>query len=419
VVPVPKNVFDFGNFKLYSLKWGDARRSPLPFDDKWQRFIAAAKKAKLSRDARRRLEWIIWYETLGERNARVTCRHFSIAPKVFYFWKRRFLPENLALLESRSRRPHRVRQRGISPEAEVRIAELRKTYLHYSKIKLAIIYRERYGQSISSWQIQKVIQRYKLYPNPKRAENTAKKRRKAVAKKRITELVKKPQAGFLFSLDSIICHWEQKRYIITAIDRFSKLAYARMYTTHSSVSAADFLQRLHQLVGGDLVNVHTDNGSEFKKYFEQAIRDLKLDHWWSRNHTPKDNAVCERFNRTLKEEFIGRGNAHVDHIVFNRKLTEWLVEYDFHRPHAALGYKRPIEVACKDGKALPMYSSHTCSCAFSRLWYRDSPIPSHRSFPQPFIHPDALKVAVLPCPPLRFQASAIPALLGGSAVGRP
>jgi hypothetical protein len=29
---------------------------------------------------------------------------------------------------------------------------------------------------------------------------------------------------------------------------------------------------------------------------------------------------------------------------FNVKLTAWLVEYDFHRLHAALGYRRPIEI---------------------------------------------------------------------------
>lgn len=359
---MPKNVIQYGRFKLYSLKWGDARCPPFPFTDKWQRFLAAARQAELSHNARRRLEWIIWYETVVEQNAGATCRHFSIAPKVFYFWKKRFLWGNLGLLENKSRRPQRVREAHISPDVEARVVELRKTYLYYSKLKLAILYWERYGESISSWQIQKVIQRYRLYPNPKRAENTAKKRQRAVVKKRITELVKKPHTGFLFSLDTIVCHWEQKRYILTAIDRFSRLAFARMYTTHSSLSAADFLKRLHQMVGGQIVNVQTDNGSEFKKYFEQAIQDLQLHHWWSRNHTPKDNAVCERFNRTLKEEFISRGNAHTDSLTFNQKLAEWLIEYDFRRPHAALGYKRPIEVACADAKALPMYSSRTRSC---------------------------------------------------------
>ncbi|MFH0950851.1 MAG: integrase core domain-containing protein [bacterium] len=41
--------------------------------------------------------------------------------------------------------------------------------------------------------------------------------------------------------------------------------------------------------------------------------------------------------------------------MFNRKLTEWLIEYNFGRPHEALRYKTPMEFS----KVLPMYSSCT------------------------------------------------------------
>jgi transposase InsO family protein len=155
---------------------------------------------------------------------------------------------------------------------------------------------------------------------------------------------------------------DSRRYLLTAVDRFSRLAFARMYTSHSSLTAADFLRRLQMLVGEDLVHVHTDNGSEFHKHFEAAVKDLKLQHWWSRTKTPKDNAICERFNRTIQEEFIGLGNAYADPAEFNVRLTDWLIEYNFHRPHAALGYRRPIEVACPRNQVLPMYTSHTMIC---------------------------------------------------------
>jgi hypothetical protein len=42
-------------------------------------------------------------------------------------------------------------------------------------------------------------------------------------------------------------------------------------------------------------------------------------------------------------------------MAFNKKLTEWLIEYNFHRPHEALGYETPIEF----NKVLPMYPSGT------------------------------------------------------------
>jgi hypothetical protein len=137
-----------------------------------------------------------------------------------------------------------------------------------------------------------------------------------------------------------------------------------MYANHSSLSAADFLRRLHMLVGGNLTHIQTDNGSEFHLHFEQAIKDLKLEHWWSRTKTPKDNAVCERFNRTLQEEFIEQGNAYPNPAIFNQKLTDWLIEYDFHRPHAALGYRRPIEIASEGSNVLPINPSRTITCIF-------------------------------------------------------
>lgn len=53
--------------------------------------------------------------------------------------------------------------------------------------------------------------------------------------------------------------------------------------------------------------------------------------------TPKDNATNERFNRTLREEFVENGNGYGDPDVFNRHLTPWLVEYNAHRPHQTVG----------------------------------------------------------------------------------
>jgi transposase InsO family protein len=132
-----------------------------------------------------------------------------------------------------------------------------------------------------------------------------------------------------------------------------------MYTTHSSASARDFLHRLYILLDGKIENVQTDNGSEFHLHFEAACQDRRLAHYWSRIKAPKDNAVNERFNRTLQDAFIGLGNMTADAMVFNRNLTEWLVEYNFRRPHQALGYLPPISFTFTYHKVLPMYPSST------------------------------------------------------------
>src|SRR5580704_1103117 len=138
---------------------GPGYKPPVAFKYSAQdRLRAVACKCRLSRAARNRLEWMLWYETHGNQNARATCRHFGIAPKVFYTWRKRFDGKNLAGLEDRSRRPKRVRASALTGEEEQRIVALRRAHLYYSKMKLQVLYREQYGTNVSAWKIQKVIQ---------------------------------------------------------------------------------------------------------------------------------------------------------------------------------------------------------------------------------------------------------------------
>ena len=316
------------------------------------------KYDNLSKQARQRLKWFDYYHKC--ENASLTCRHFDISRKTFYKWLKIYDPSNLYTLEDQSREPINKRQREITSEQEMRIVQLRKQYIRYSKIKLSKVYLREYEEPISSWKIQKVIEKYKLYYNPKKTAKITRKRLRAVKKKRIAELKKKPKNGFLLCLDTVEIRWNNtKRYIFTGIDYFSKVAFARMYKNANSYNAADFLNRLLYLTNGRIENIQTDNGSEFEKYFNQGCQKLELDRYYSRPRTPKDNSVNERFNRTLQEEFINLGNFNSDTIQFNQDLTEWLIEYNFRRPHAALNFETPIKFNNLT-KVSPMYPSCTC-----------------------------------------------------------
>jgi len=313
--------------------------------------------SRLSKNAKNRLKWMDYFREC--RNISKTARRFGISRKIFYKWRNVFDPHNLFSLEDRSRRPLNVRQPEISRLEEDRIIALRKQNLCYSKFKLEQIYFTEYGEWISSWKIQRVIQKYKLYPNPTRTVKITKKRLMAKRKERITRLKKEPKSGFLLCLDTV--HIQRsgfKRYIFTGIDFFSKVAFARMYKSASSKNAADFLNRLLYLVSGNIENIQTDNGSEFHKYFERACDKLNLPHYWSRARTPKDNPVNERFNQTLQYEFIKFGNYTHEIEQFNQKMTEWLVEYNFRRPHETLNYATPINFH-NSTRVLPMYPSST------------------------------------------------------------
>ena len=169
----------------------------------------------LSPEARKRIKWFDYYKKCD--NVAKTCRYFGISRQCFYEWKRRYDPKNFWTLADHPTTPLRKRQREITAEQEKRIVGLRKAHIRYSKIKLAKIYESEYFESISSWKVQKVIEKYRLYHKPVKVAQITRKRLNGIKKKRITELKKKPKAGFLLCLDAVEIRWNSmKRYIFPA-----------------------------------------------------------------------------------------------------------------------------------------------------------------------------------------------------------
>lgn len=343
---------DKGSYKYFEGKFLEV--------DRWQ-LLRLLGKDKLTPEAQLKLEWIIFYYTVGKENARSTAKHYGINPKTLHKWKRRFDEKNLLTLEEQSKAPDKTRTREISFVQRERIRKLRKKHIRWEKMKLQNRYIKIHKEYISSWHIQKVIEEEHLYYDKKKAAKQKAKRKQAQKepKKRITAFIKENKVNHLWHVDTVVFTLSHGgyRYLLTAIDDFSKLAYARLYTTHSSKQAADFLKRLHYVTEGEMINLHHDNGTEFKKDFEKACKELSLSQWYSRAYTPKDNAVLERFNRTIQEEFVDVTEVSLEDILlFNYKLTDWLEEYNAVRPHQALDYLTPVEYI---DQVLPMSSSRT------------------------------------------------------------
>jgi IS30 family transposase len=333
-----------------------------PLLDRYTRWRKLADSLKLPAEGRLRLEWMIFYETAGSKSAYTTAKHFGIAPKTFYKWHKRFGNGMVRNLVDYSKAPIRKRTSTLTLVQESRIRNLRSKYIHFSKMKLSKMYLTIYGESISPYKIQVIINKYNLYPDRVKREKLRKKLKRNEGINRIGNLEMKDEHWFLFHLDTIVFYWQHlKRYILTATDHTGKIAYARMYTTKSSASAKDFLYRLNYLIDAPITNIQTDNGSEFFDQFEDALKELEITHWFSRPRTPEDNAVAERFNQTIQVEWINDGNFTTDINKFNKELTKWLIEYNFIRPHVTLDYMTPIEyledTLRKQQKLLPMYST--------------------------------------------------------------
>jgi len=135
-----------------------------------------------------------------------------------------------------------------------------------------------------------------------------------------------------------------RRYVITFEDLYSRFGFAWSTTSHASKAAEEFFGFCRMVFPVPLEHVLTDNGSEFKKHFAQRLKELHLTHYHTYPKTPKMNAHCERFNRTIQEEFVDY-HAHelLEPEKFNVVLMEYLVWFNTERPHYALDLQSPLQ----------------------------------------------------------------------------
>ena len=94
------------------------------------------------------------------------------------------------------------------------------------------------------------------------------------------------------------------RYVITCTDLHSHFAWAWATRSHASLAASHFFRLIQAVFPFAIEAVLTDNGSEFQRHFASELANRLFTHWHTYPKTPRMNAHCERFNRTLQEECI-------------------------------------------------------------------------------------------------------------------
>lgn len=363
----------YGFYKTARLVHFLNKDSERKWKDKSTLLRGVAEKLGLSSQARRRLEWMIFYYTIAKKNAADTARYFGISRKTFHKWLGRFDEANLKTLEEKSRAPVKRRTWEVTFKEEERIISLRKeTKCKYGKAKMKKMYFDRYAQVISTWKIERVVRKHKLYRKRTIEKIQTEAKRKKRKKKSIHDVVRKNDFGFLWHIDTIIIYWYgARRIIFTAIEDITKIAFARVYTTNKSDYAADFLKRLMFLVQGKVDIIHSDNGSEFEKEFRKTCIDLDIEQVFSRPRQPKDNPSVERFNWTVQDEWLTFSDVGLDDIdKANQDLTEWLIEYNNIRPHQTLDYLTPLEYTqVHFSNVLPMSPARTNVRMQCEMWY--------------------------------------------------
>jgi putative transposase len=297
-------------------------------------------------EVKRRVDALRFWETHGLEAA---IDHTKVDKRTLQRWKAALVASggDVNGLDPKSTAPNKRRSRYIPPDLEARIVWYRNTYPRLGGKKLTpLLSKEGFVVSVSYInrcisdlkKLGRLSNKVKLSFYAKSGTHKERKQTK-VTKQRRTE-----KRGI--EVDTVIRHIDgRKRYVITAIDLTRRVSYAKAYTSHSSSSARDFLLRLLLQVPFEIVEIQTDNGSEFAKHFHEACLALGIVHYHTYPRCPKMNAHIERFNRTISEEFImyHRALLRDDPVTFNDELVKWLRWYNEERPHEALGFLSPME----------------------------------------------------------------------------
>lgn len=273
----------------------------------------------------------------------------QVSRRSVFRWQKTFLEsgKKLSSLISKSTRPQKLRQMVVPAEILGTLKQWRQEYPHLSKYKLKVFLdawceEKRLEKHSVSW-IGKVLTRYQLFFGAKKP--VKRKRRKPRSGYRIYRCpsVSKLAVGYL-QLDGVKVCWNGETcYFLCALEVKTRQAWVIKVKSINSLNAWKLLELILSKVPYTIHTIHTDNGSEFKAFFDQAVVELRLTHLWSPPRTPKVHAHVERFNKTLQEEFV---DYHIDEAIiepdrFNRRLTRWLLYYNTKRPHQSLNYLTP------------------------------------------------------------------------------
>lgn len=134
-------------------------------------------------------------------------------------------------------------------------------------------------------------------------------------------------------------------YQQTFIDTYSKVACAKLYDRKTPLTAADLLNDRvvpffdeHEI---PLCRMLTDRGTEYcgnpeHHEYELYLAVEDIEHTRTKVKRPQTNGICERFHRTVLDEFYRvafRRKLYTSIEQLQADLDAWIAEYNEQRPH--------------------------------------------------------------------------------------
>ena len=134
-------------------------------------------------------------------------------------------------------------------------------------------------------------------------------------------------------------------YQQTFIDTYSSVGFAKLYTTKQPITAADLLNDrvlpFFDEQGAPVLRILTDRGTEYcgkpdAHDYQLFLALNDIDHTRTKTRHPQTNGICERFHKTIKDEFYSiafRKKIYRTVEELQQDLDVWMDRYNNRRTH--------------------------------------------------------------------------------------
>ncbi len=310
---------------------------------------ASIRSLSIEEQVRFRREKVETWDRIRQsgRTAEDAAEQVGIPVRTLYAWKRKPIPE--------STRPHKVRTRENQEqydEQKNKVYEFRKKFKSWGGKKLHT-YMERLGYEIKRSKVCRIIselireKKIKSYYSgtfaKARDSNTGKAPRTYAIP--LPELLISSWPGEVVQIDTLHFRVGPDRflYIVNAICIYSKLAFSHVFEAHTAKNSAYLLKKLIRRAPFEVQAVQTDQGTEFRAAFEQACQDKGITFYLNDPRSPTENAFVERFNKTMRDDFLSKENLPLDNLkALNRRLDKFIEFFNTQRPYETIDNLTPM-----------------------------------------------------------------------------